>query len=211
VDDALASLALLAAAVGGGILVGWLMQNRRSAGKASLLKPSMPLRLVGPGGVSRSTLRAVRRRTLEITPPLTLDRDWRPESGQRLMVQCPTDDGLISFTTHISDVKPDGLIVVQKPEYLRRIERRSEPRSSLCFGRPIQINGRPAVLVNLSAGGAKVMAQAPIHPGDELDVELPDGMGKAEGWALDAVPLESDEWSVRIRFDHPLSGLHTRQ
>ncbi len=209
-DDALASLALLAAVVGGGILVGWLMQARKTEAKASLLKPGQPLRLIGPGGVSRSTLRSVRRRTLEITPPLTLDRAWQPESGQRLMAQCPVEDGLISFTTHIIEVKPEGFIVVQKPEYLRRIERRSEPRSSLCFGRPIQINGKPAVLVNLSAGGAKVMAQSPIHAGDELDLELPDGMGKAEGWALDAVPLESDEWSVRIRFDHPLSGLHSR-
>lgn len=206
-DEALSSLALIAAAIGGGILVGWLLQSRQSKGKASLLKAGMPLRLVGPGGVSRSTLHAVRRASLEITPPLTLDRDWRPESGQRLMVQCPAEDGLISFTTHISEVKLEGLIVVKKPEYLRRIERRSEPRSSLCFGRPIQINGQPAVLVNLSAGGAKVMAQSPIRPGDELDLVLPDGMGEAEGWALEAEPMDSDEWSVRIRFDHPLSGL----
>ncbi len=202
-------LLLLACAIGSGIAAGWLMQDRSHARRMRGLRAGQPVRIVGAGGIARAQLKSIGRRGLRLGAPLVLDRAWNPEPGQKIMVQAPSDEGVISFSARILSVNASsGEVLIESPGYLKAVERRCEPRDASCAGTSAMVNGHAGRIINLSASGARLMTGAPIRPGDEVDVELPLGLGLAEGWALSVEPgFEKSQRDVRIRFDRPLAGL----
>jgi hypothetical protein len=202
-------LLILACAIGAGIAAGWVMQDRSHARRLRGLKPGQPVRIVGAGGIARAQLKSIGRRGLRLGPPLVLDQMWSPEPGQKLMVQAPSEAGVISFSAKILSVSAsNGEILIEAPAFLKAVERRCEPRDASCAGTSAMVNGHAGRIINLSASGARLMTAAPIRPGDEVDVELPLGLGMAEGWALSVeAGFERSQRDVQIRFDRPLAGL----
>jgi hypothetical protein len=79
-------------------------------------------------------------------------------------------------------------------------------RRSDLEGKKIAINGAAGSLVDLSAGGAKVACSVEAAPGDFVNIDLPEKMGKVWGWVLDISPSEADQSpAMRIQFESPLS------
>lgn len=185
-----------------------LMGQRRREALPSMA-PNTSLRLVGPGGVYRCHFLRLDRDALVVSAPLYRDHYVPVRPEEKLMVQAPVPDGLMTFRTHVlSRDAGDHTLRLARPEQFRLVDRRAEPRSVGVAGRSAVVNGSGAELVNLSAGGARVKTPLAVRAGERLEVRL--GEGACYGWALESVPDTLGTLparSVRVRFETPLDGL----
>ncbi len=177
------------------------------------IEPNSKVRLIGPGGAYRCYFVRSNDKGLVFTSPLHKDSFVPVRPGESLMVQVPTDDGLLTFSSTVQsrDAATHELLLAH-PSAVRRTDRRAEPRDTAYRGTAVKVNGETAELVDLSAGGARIVGSGSIRPGDAIQVQLPTGLGDAEGWALECQPAafgarQGNE--VRICFDHPLAGLRS--
>jgi hypothetical protein len=183
--------------------------GRRRRIELPTVRPNTSLRLVGPGGVYRCYLIRTDREALVVSAPLHRDHfvPLRPE--ERLMVQMPVQDGLVTFRTEVlSRNADDHTVRLTYPQQYRLVDRRSEPRSVGVAGQAAIVNGSTAELLNLSAGGARVKTRLALRAGERIEVTL--DQTACQGWALESIPDSLGTLparNVRVRFETPLAGL----
>lgn len=177
------------------------------------IEPNSKVRLIGPGGAYRCYFIKSTDKGLIFTSPLHKDSFVPVRAGESLMVQVPTADGLLTFSsTVVSRDAESHELLLSHPTAVRRTDRRAEPRDTAYRGTTVKVNGEQAELIDLSAGGAKIVGSGSIRPGDAIEVQLPTGLGQADGWALECLPASfgtRQGSEVRICFDHPLAGLRS--
>lgn len=200
------------------LVVGLSYLLTRAAMKTKRVKTSdlelvdgQVLRLITPSGSYRTHLVATRSGSLLISAPLHRDRYVPLRVGEKIVVQSPGFDSLLTFHTTVTD--RDSVtheLTLSPPTWFRRTDRRCEPRFLAVKGEHASLNRKPAVLQDLSAWGAKLITSERVSPGDYVAVQLPSEYGEARGYALE---VRSSAWEgrscceVRIRFEEPLSGL----
>lgn len=152
------------------------------------------------------------RDTLVVSAPLHRDHFVPVRPEEKLMVQLPVPDGLVTFRTYVvSRDSDDHTLRLAKPTHYRLVDRRAELRSTQVAGQAAVVNGSGAELVNLSAGGARVRTPLSLRAGERVEVKI--GEGACFGWALESIPDVLGTLparSVRVRFESPLSGLVRR-
>ena len=173
------------------------------------------MRLVGPGGAYRCHFMREENELMVVSSPLQADRFVPIRVGEKLLVQVPSDDCLLSFsTTVVSRDSEKHELVIKSPATLRRIERRSEFRSERLAGEDVLFDGEVAALVDLSAAGACVVTRRRPKSGDRVRIVLPQSGLDAFGWALEssqaAFGIHSG-YKVRVQFEEPLAGLSKKQ
>lgn len=169
------------------------------------------VRMVGRGGVYRAHFVRHTKAALVFSAPLQRDSYVPLRTGDSIIVQAPTDDGVLTFRASVIERDSDTHeFTLAVPTRVRQIDRRSEPRDHTVAGQPALVNGSAAELLDLSASGAKLMTKSSVEPGDTVQIELPSGFGSAMGWILEVTTVALDGKlcsTIRIAFDQPLSGL----
>jgi hypothetical protein len=200
---------------GGSLLVSYGLFSLLSARRNRLdIAEGTAVRLVGPGGAYRCHYLGRDGEDLLFTSPLQADRYVPIRVGEKLFVQVPGVDCMLSFRSTV--VKRDGSsheLVLSNPDYVRRTERRSEPRLTKFAGEDALFDGEPASIVDLSAAGACLLSRRRPDPGQRVRVVLPASQLDTVGWALEASPASigtHQGYKVRVQFTEPLSGLSKR-
>ena len=210
--EPLQMIALFGGAFGVAYAAASLVKRRKPA--ALDLPEGALLRLVAPSGTYRTRLVAVTAKGIVIGAPLQHSSYVPLHAGEKLIVQAPVAEGIVTFRSEVSSRSADEHeIVLTRPERIRRNDRRSEPRFTIWEDKPVKVNRTEGELVDLSAGGARVFTLESVKPGDFLSLLLPEGFGEVSGWALEAIPScrhgrrGSD---LQIQFESPLVGLGIR-
>jgi len=179
------------------------------------LSENATVRMVGAGGVYRCHYLRSDKRGLTFSSPLQRDHYVPLRVGEQLMVQVPMPESLLTFRTSILERDAERHeFLLAHPEGVRNIDRRSEVRDVSVEGQRAVLNGDPATMMDLSAGGAKVLVDQDVDPGDQVRLELPMNLGSAYGWALESTASHRGRQSaraVRIKFQVPLSGLRAQR
>ncbi len=212
-NDVLTMLGLFALVFGFSMAVTYLVSSWKGRRVQEVNLPAeTKVRLIGAGGAYRCYYLRTDSEGLVFSTPLQKDRYVPLRIGDSLIVQAPTTDGLVTFSSEILDRCPESHeLRLSHPKIVRRTDRRSEPRLTIFDEAHVQVNGQASELKDLSAGGSRLVTKAVIGPGDRVSVTLPRGMGHVEGWTLDAQPAAFEGHparEVRIQFDQPLAGLH---
>jgi hypothetical protein len=205
----LVSAALL---FGGSVLVSYSIAVFMSARRHRFdIKSGATLRLVGPGGAYRCQFIERRKDALVVSSPIQADRFVPIRSGERIIVQVPSEQCVINFSTVVLSRDSDRHELVLKwPSTVRRIERRSEKRSEALSGEDALLDGEVASLIDLSAAGASLVTRKRPNPGDRVRVVLPSSGLDAYGWTLDSTHApfgNTPGYKIRVQFEEPLSGL----
>lgn len=212
--EALKTIGFFALVCGFSMAVTYMVSSWRGRKREEVSLPEgAKVRMVGPGGAYRSFYLRTEKCGLVFSAPLHKNCYVPLRPGDTVIVQCPYEGGIVTFSSKISERRAEPHeLVVAKPEALRQVDRRSEPRDATCRGSEAGLNGDKAAMVDLSAGGAKLLATQRVEPGETVRVDLPMGLGEAYGWALESAPAgygDEWEWEVRVQFQRPLSGLRT--
>lgn len=188
-----------------------LTRSRRKLVTLVPLPENARVRMVGPGGSYRCFFLRRSKLGLVFSAPIQRDHYVPVRVGESMMVQAPLADSILTFRTSVVERDVDTHeFTLANPERIRHVDRRSERRDSTLSGSIIRLNDQPASLQDLSAGGAKVISNLLVRPGDTVKVELPGDYGTIYGWALEATPTAQGTGvsrELRIRFEEPLSGL----
>jgi hypothetical protein len=200
---------------GGSLLVSYGVVSLIAARRQRLdLDEGVSVRLIGPGGSYRCHFLGFRGEDLAFSSPIQADRYVPVRVGERLYVQAPGKDCMLSFRCTV--IARDGdahELRLTAPDYVRRSQRRSEPRMTDLTGEDALVDGEPATLVDLSAAGACLLSRRRSEPGRRVRVVLPKGELDTIGWVLEATPSEVgvyQGYKTRIQFTEPLAGLSRR-
>lgn len=189
----------------------FITRSKRKSVQLVPLPENARVRMVGPGGSYRCFYLRRNKHGLIFSAPIQRDHYVPVRIGESMMVQAPLSDSILTFRTSVVDRDVDTHeFTLATPERVRHVDRRSEKRDSSLSGSIIRLNDEPASLKDLSAGGAKVISNALVRPGDTVKVELPGDYGVIYGWALEAIPTAYGTGmasELRVRFEEPLSGL----
>jgi hypothetical protein len=200
---------LMAVLSGSMVLSYFLTRHNRKQLAIVPLEENTRVRMVGPGGSYRCYFLRRSKKGLTFSAPLQRDRYIPVRVGESMMVQAPLADCLVTFksTVESRDAETHEFILAW-PKRVRMVDRRAENREATREGSIILVNGEPASVLNLSAGGARLVTAAKIQPGDTLSLELNQDFGMVYGWALEVLPSLSGgaAWEVRVRFEEPLAG-----
>ena len=188
--------------------VAWLIAARRHRYK---ITEGVAMRLVGPGGAYRCHFVKQEGDQIEVSSPIQADRFVPIRVGEKLLVQVPSDECLLSFSTVVLSRDSDKhQLILKAPATLRRIERRSERRSERLSGEDVLFDGEIASLVDLSAAGACVVTRKRPQAGARVRVVLPQSGLDAFGWAVESTQAAfgiHPGYKVRVQFEEPLAGL----
>ncbi len=205
-------IGLLTVVCAGCLCFSYLFANRRK------IRPTLPaipegtsIRLVGPSGAYRSTLVMVDHNGIVLTSPMHRNSHVPLRVGDSLMVQVPLASGVLTFRSTVTerDAKTHQF-TLETPVASKLIERRTEGRDKRFEGTGVVVNGVSATLVDLSAGGAKLVTSEFVKAGEVVRVQLPSGMGVVMGWALESTATAQGHLAareLRVRFETPLAGL----
>ncbi len=212
-NDVLTMLGLFALVFGFSMAVTYLVTSIKGRRVEPVNLPEdTKVRMVGAGGAYRCYYLRTEEDGLIFSTPLQKDRYVPLRVGDSMIIQAPTHEGLVTFSSDILDrCGETHEIRLAHPKIVRRTDRRSEPRMTLIDDPNICLNGETSLLQDISAGGSRVITRAAVVPGDRVSVSLPKGLGHVEGWALETLPAAfegSPAREVRIQFDQPLAGLH---
>ncbi|MCU0317318.1 MAG: flagellar brake protein [Fimbriimonadaceae bacterium] len=179
------------------------------------LESGSVVRLIAPGGAYRCHFTGASAKGLTFSAPLQKDHYVPLRVGDSVMIQVTKSSGLLTFRTSItSRDATTHQFTVHQPDHFREVDRRSEERDSSLKGTSLAVNGQSGTLLDLSAGGARLIARDAIKPGDSIRLELPQEMGTVYGWALECLRgtlTSGSEQVIRVRFEQPLTGLKTLQ
>lgn len=211
-DTILSLAATFLIVVAGAYLVTRAMsRSPRPASRALDVAPGTSLRLVVPGGAYRSRIQACEGETVRVDAPLHQDTYVPLRVGQTVVGQIGDLDSVLTFRTEVVARDPqDHSLILAQPRFLRRGNRRCEPRLIGVQREPASLDGERAEILDLSANGARVVTTANVQPGDRVRLDVPHSDGPAFGWALQC-RTETMEGrmarEVRIQFEEPLEGL----
>jgi hypothetical protein len=191
------------------VAVSWLFTALRERGRRRVsLDLGAPLKIRANLAVYRSRLLSAGSKEWAFDAPLQRDAYVPLPVGESLTVESGTPKGLIRFKTTIVGRDPRAhSLLVEPPRDVLLVERRAERRKVLGDPEPAEVDGNPAILLDLSEGGAKVWVQGPIARGERLSVGI---IGLSEpiyAWALEAwpAPMRGDRgMAARLRFEDPL-------
>lgn len=176
------------------------------------LDPKLKVRLVTSKGVRLTQLIGEgANRSIRLAPPIGIGDAMPLAEGDSLFVQMPQSAGSVSFRSVIQKVEPSGDLIIAPPTYVRRVERRSEPRLTDLKRIAPTINGVRAEFIDLSAGGAQLVTHAPIANGQEVALSW-EGNPPITAFVLEARPAPAHgehALRLRLRFVEPLDGLPT--
>lgn len=210
--EVLKVLATVVLFFGGSLLVSYCVVTAVSSKKHKLsLEVGTTVRLVGPGGAYRCHYLGNRDEHMALSSPIQADRYVPIRVGERIYVQAPGKNCMVSFRTSVvaRDIEAHELIV-ETPDFVRKSERRSENRMTRLAGEDALVEGELAMIVNLSAAGACLIMSRRPAAGDRLHVVLPSSQLDSVAWALEATPDVLDGktgYRVRMAFEEPLAGL----
>lgn len=189
----------------------WLATMGRRRRPEVRLTPDQKIRLLAPGGAYRSRFLRECREGLVVQAPLQRDVFVPLRVGSEVVVQAPHSDGLYTFRCLILSRSVDcHEYVLSLPDIVRNTERRSEPRLTPAEGQVATLNQQPAHVLNVSAGGARVLSFAFLSPGDYVSLSLSEFEGSANGFVLETT---ASVWQgraaqeARIWFEEPFAGL----
>jgi hypothetical protein len=173
--------------------------------------PDQRLKLVAPGGAYRSRFVRESREGIIVQAPLHRDSYVPLREGTEVVVQAPHQSGLVTFRSKIlRRLVGSHEFVLARPGRIRNTERRSEPRLTPEGGLPADLNGRPASVINVSAGGARIVTLAAVDPGDFVSLSSGEFEGTATGFVLEAAPAVWQNLpavEARVWFEDPFAGL----
>lgn len=159
------------------------------------------VRLRGASGMYRTRFCRSDRIGWWFASPLARDNYVPLRPGEALFGEAPAPGGAILFQTVVDERDPvTHEVRLRRPSFLRKIERRQEPRDQSQAGRPARVGGAPAEIVDRSEGGIRLLTSAGFSKGDEVRVEVGDEL--LYGWVLEAIPdvfAGRQGSSVRVR------------
>lgn len=210
--EVLSMIGLFAVVFGTSLALTYLFTHLRANKRENVSLPEgAKVRMVGAGGSYRCYFARSEPKGLVFSAPLQRDRYVPLRVGDSLIVQAPFEGGLLTFSGEIIERSAEAHeIMVAHPKIVRRMDRRSEARDTTCRGSEALLNGMAAKMVDLSAGGARVLAGGTVKPGEIVTLELPLGLGAVPGWALESLPaawMDRQGSEIRIQFQQPLVGL----
>ncbi len=176
--------------------------------------PDTAIRLSSPSGSFRSRFLQATKEGWMIAAPVQRDAFVPLRIGEGLVVQAPGAGGVWTFRTKVLDRQLEGhLLVLSRPEHPHLIDRRSQPRDVDVRGACVELNGCESELLDISAGGARVLTDAPLANGDNILMMLHADLGEARGWALECAPVRNGEGkrAVRVCFSEPMAALQTKK
>lgn len=197
---------------GGSLLVSYVIASYFSDRKHRVeIAEGTAVRLVGPGGAYRCHFMGFRDELLVFSSPIQADRYVPIRAGEKVYIQAPGKDCMLSFRTTVMERDNDAHeLVLAAPDYVRRNERRTEERLKTLAGEDALIDGELAQIVDVSVAGACLLSRRRPEPGERMRVLLPSSGIDAFGWALESTPSEMGThqgYKVRIQFTEPLAGL----
>lgn len=198
----------------GAVLIGSFLLAR--AVVAAKGKPSRDLRLhqgaklklLTPSGAYRCQVESSGPKGIVTTAPLYRDSYVPIRIGEKVVVQVPYEDRLLTF--HSSVLARDGVyhrMTLAFPTAYRLSDRRSVPRTKLQERVETQLNGAPAAFVEVSSMGARIVTLEKVGPGDFVNIEITAGGEKVSGAVLGAEPAAIGNRmgrEIRVRFDDPV-------
>ncbi|HXH59766.1 MAG TPA: flagellar brake domain-containing protein, partial [Fimbriimonadaceae bacterium] len=175
------------------------------------LPANTPVRLLGPGGAYRCHFLRRDEERLVFSSPIQADHYVPIRTGERLLVQAPGDNCLVSFRSEVAERDPDTHeIVLEEPEHIRRVERRTNKRSSALNGEDALLNGDIATLIDICTTGAAIITRRRTNPGERVNLVLPVTNLDTYGWALESSQAAfgiHPGYKVRIQFEEPAPRL----
>jgi len=133
-----------------------------------------PITLRGTGGVYRSRIIQVNQETFTINAPLHQDVHLALRTGEFMRIEAGIDDQVAIFRAEIIGRDAETHTFVLKPTTnISYVNRRIEPRNTPEQWLPCKLDGRPAILVEYSHSGAKVLTREKYSTGDLVRIETP--------------------------------------
>jgi c-di-GMP-binding flagellar brake protein YcgR len=150
------------------------------------------------------------RETLTIAVPISRGRFVFFPMGQRLKIWLPGSFALYTFTSMVvGKIRyPSLQLVIKYPTEVIRCQRRRYVRLEILIPATVELPGSPGdcprgYVVDLSAGGAKLVMNKGCNPGTEIKLTLLKAPYlKTEGRVLRSAPVEGNrgrwEWAVEF-------------
>jgi hypothetical protein len=121
--------------------------------------------------------------------------------GEPLIIEAPSERGLLRFRTMLIDRCHDSAtMVAQRPAQVHVEERRANRRLYDLKDAAVTVEGHRAELINISACGACVSLAHGLQPGERIRVDLPWREEPCFAWVLDA-ERSLGKAVARLRFE----------
>ena len=156
------------------VLLAFAFTRRKSPTDIRKCLQLTSLTLRGTGGVYRSRISKIDSETFTIDAPLSQNVYLPLRVGESLRCEAGFDNQVAIFRaeivsrcgeTHTFQLKPTTAI--------SHVNRRIEARNHLDQWLPCKLDGQPAVLIDFSNSGAKVITRQEYSAGDLLRIEIP--------------------------------------
>lgn len=187
-------LALLGLWVGSVLMAYALtrVRTRKNAPKRPELVPGSTWVLRSPSGVHRARFLAEMPNGYLITAPMELDAYVPYRPGDRLHIEATGEMEAVVFRTEVAerDMTDHTLLLAFPLDYFVR-NRRESGRLVFEEGERTRLNGQPALLMDLSEGGARVRTRLEVAAGEWVRVEVPE-KGEQFACVLESQPDAMD-------------------
>ena len=185
-----------------GLSVGAVRASRADS-KCPL--PGGVLRLKCVHGVYRSRFLGMTANGWRVTAPLTRDSYVPLRPGDPVVIEAPIDgSALLARTSVLERDAETHELVLARPSRRYRLERREAERRCDTAGIACTVEGKPALLLDVSAFGARVRCSGVLAAGDRVRLDLAWCEEPAFGWVLEVIPAAETAGSrtiCRIRFE----------
>ncbi len=174
-------------------LISYAIVRGKSPRRLKDLLKLSTITLRGSGGVYRSRITTIGADTILIDAPLHQESYLPIRVGETMRIEAGFDDQVAIFRaeviaryaeTHSLEIKP----ITEISHVNRRIQPRNCPEQWL----PCELDGHPAVLIDYSASGAKVLTRDKYSTGDLVRIETPLTKGETLACVLE-VKIDSHE------------------
>lgn len=172
----------------GAVAVGYFAQRVRKPKRPQMSTDSV-IRLFTLDGTYRSRVVSVTEEGFWIDAPLRSDNYVPLRPGETIRVSAPQQSGVTAFKTQIvkRDFEDHTYLLAWPGEFTqeeRRASNRVRPEKFMFT----EVDGHPAVLVDYSENGARIVTTASYNTGDLVQLELPHREEKVLACVLSVLP-----------------------
>lgn len=162
------------------------------------------IRLYGATGTSRTRIAALDEEGIHLYAPLQLGTPVLMHVGEEYRAEVAVSGGVIHFRTTVASRNAQSQqITLHWPKQWSMQNRREQPRVLLQHFQATLLNDEPAVIMDYSANGAKLIAIADLKTGDFVRFEHPQYDEPVIGCVLEVLPSSLGTRSanqVRVQF-----------
>ena len=149
------------------------LAQRRS--RPIAFQPGRKIRLACEQGVFSVRIDSQKNRVLWLDAPLQANSHVPLRVGTKVYLEIPMETGVAKFRTEVTERESQShTLKVEIPADVLREERRTEERHYFPDGLVTRLNSRPAIVNNLSSGGACILSREEVSAGDWVILDLPD-------------------------------------